>query len=83
MGNVKSDIIGNNLKAQAGGDEVLEIYKLMNVNNGGELIRLMKTAMQTKDFTELDYYIKNEVAVKYFYNEGNGQQVLIKRYKNI
>jgi hypothetical protein len=75
MGNAVSDI-NDNVKAQAGGErtDTLEIYKLINVSGGGELVRLTKAAIQSKDFSHLDNFIKSEV-IKYLYNYGNGEHV--------
>lgn len=73
MGNTTSDV-NDSLKAQADSENGPEIYKLVNVSGGGELTRLMKLAMQTKDFTEVDDLIKTEV-IKYLYNDGKGEKV--------
>ena len=69
--------MNDSLKAQAGGEsnESSGVYKLVNVSGGGELVRLMKSAIQTKSFTHLDYYIQHEV-VKYLYNGGQGEKVI-------
>lgn len=74
MGNTTSDV-NDNLKAQADSEHGPELYKLMNVNDGGILTNMMKQALKSKDYTELDDFIQNEV-VKYLYNEGNGENVL-------
>lgn len=73
MGNTTSDV-NDSLKAQADSENGPEIYKLANVNGGGELVRLMKIAIAKKDFSELDNFIKTEV-VKYLYNNGEGEEV--------
>ncbi|RNA00117.1 transient receptor potential cation channel subfamily V member 5 [Brachionus plicatilis] len=77
MGNANSDV-NDSLKAQADSENGPDIYKLLNVNGGGELVRLMKIAIAKKDFTELDNFIKTEV-VKYLYNEGKGEHIPIER----
>ena len=70
--------MNDSLKAQAGGggesNDSSGVYKLVNVSGGGELVRMMKSAIQTKNFTQLDYYIQHEV-VKYLYNGGQGEKV--------
>jgi hypothetical protein len=73
MGNTTSDV-NDSLKAQADSENGPEIYKLVNVNAGGILAQLMKKAIQTKNYTEIDDFIKTEV-VKYLYNEGSGADV--------
>jgi len=84
MGNTTSDV-NDSLKAQADSENGPEIYKLVNVNAGGILAQLMKKAIQSKNYTEIDAFIKTEV-VKYLYNNGNGADVfhlLIIQFLNI
>jgi len=71
MGNTSSDV-NDSLKAQADGS--IEVYKLVNLGGGGLLAELMIAALQSKNYTEVDNYIKNEV-VKFLYNDGNGAHV--------
>ena len=73
MGNTTSDV-NDSLKAQADSENGPELYRLINVAGTGKLPALMKTAQQTKNYDELDEFIKTEV-VKYLYNEGKGAQV--------
>lgn len=75
MGNTTSDV-NDNVKAQADSENGPELYRLINVSGTGKLSALMKTAMQTKNYDELDEVIKTEV-VKYLYNEGKGAQVKV------
>lgn len=51
-----------------------DFYQLVDETGGGELVRLMKIAMKTNDFDEIDKTIRVEV-VKYLYNEGRGDYV--------
>ena len=71
MGNTSSDV-NDSLKAQADGS--IEVYKLINLGGGGLLAELMITAITTKNYTDVDNYIKNEV-VKWTYNDGKGAHV--------
>lgn len=73
MGNTTSDV-NDSLKAQADSENGPELYKLVNVNAGGVLASLMRTAIKTKNFRELDEFIVREVP-KYLYNSGDGAQV--------
>ena len=73
MGNTTSDV-NDRLKAQADSENGPELYKLVNVNEGGILTAMMKNALKNKDFTELDHFIKTEV-VKFLYNDGQGEHV--------
>ena len=73
MGNTTSDV-NDSLKAQADSENGPELYKIVNVSGGGELARLMKHAIHTKNYTEVDEFIKTEVA-KYLYKDGKGEQV--------
>lgn len=74
MGTVTSDLTYN-IKAQA---EALSdgppIYKLIGVAGEGELVRLIKIAVKTRNFNEVDRLIKTTV-VKFLYNEGRGENV--------
>lgn len=78
MGNVPSDLTYN-IKAQA---EALSdgppLYKLIGVAGDGEFLRLMKIAVRTKNFNEIDRLIKSTV-VKFLYNEGRGENITIER----
>jgi hypothetical protein len=78
MGNAKSDFQFN-IKAQAeminADTKKYPIYKYITSSNEGLLIKLAKRAVKTKDFTELDSVIKNEV-VEFLYNQGDGENVI-------
>jgi transient receptor potential cation channel subfamily V protein 5 len=78
MGNVTSDLTYN-IKAQA---EALSdgppIYKLVGVAGDGELVRLMKIAIRTKNFNEIDRLIRTTV-VKFLYNEGRCENITIEK----
>lgn len=74
MGNTTSDV-NDSVKAQADSENGPDIYKLINVNGGGELVRLMKLSMSTKNYNDIDNFIKTEV-VKYLYNDGQGEHVI-------
>jgi transient receptor potential cation channel subfamily V member 5 len=56
------------------------IYKIIGIQGGGILVDLMRDAMKSKNYNELDDYIKNEV-VKYLYNDGDGELVKTKKKK--
>ena len=58
MGNTSSDV-NNNLKAQADSANGPEVYKLTSVAGGGLLVDMMKRCMASKNYTEIDDYIKN------------------------
>jgi hypothetical protein len=77
MGNTTSDV-NDSLKAQADSENGPDLYKLVNVNGGGELARLMKVATQTKNYSEVDNFISTEV-IKYLYNNGEGEHVPIEQ----
>lgn len=74
MGTVTSDLTYN-IKAQA---EALSdgppIYRLIGVAGEGELVRLMRIAIRSKNFNEIDRMLKTNV-VKFLYNEGKGENV--------
>jgi hypothetical protein len=76
MGNTSSDV-NDNLKAQAGGEGGPEIYNIINLNGGGVLIGLWKDAVKTKNYQDLDKYIRDELP-KWMYNNGQGEYVNIK-----
>lgn len=75
MGNSISDV-NDNLKAQASGNGVgPEIYKLVNMESHGELVKLMRIAVATKNYSAVDECIRTDLK-KYVYNEGKGEQVI-------
>ncbi|XP_068237254.1 transient receptor potential cation channel subfamily V member 5 [Palaemon carinicauda] len=69
MGNTESSVTSG-VKAQA--NAVVEIYSLVDLNGGGELVDLMKKATKTKEYSELDETIKSKMP-KYMYNAGEGK----------
>lgn len=73
MGNTTSDV-NDSLKAQADSEHGPELYKLANVNGGGILASMMKSAHIAKDYTEIDNFIQTEVK-NYLYNNGQGEYV--------
>lgn len=73
MGNTTSDV-NDSLKAQADSENGPELYKLVNVSGTGKLVSLMKSAVQSKNYSEVDEFIKTEV-IKFLYNDGQGAQV--------
>ena len=73
MGNSESEV-NDSLKAQAGGAGGPELYKWIAVSGGGIFFNLMKDATLSKDYTEVDEIIKNEIP-KYLYNDGAGEKV--------
>ncbi|XP_069188418.1 transient receptor potential cation channel subfamily V member 5 [Procambarus clarkii] len=82
MGNTESSVTSG-VKAQA--NAVVEIYSLVDLNGGGELVELMKKANKTKDFSELDETIRSKIP-KYIYNGGEGKclpihQLVLRRNK--
>ncbi|CAF0929774.1 unnamed protein product [Brachionus calyciflorus] len=77
MGNTTSDV-NDSLKAQADSENGPDLYKLVNVNDGGELARLMKIAITTKNYSDVDNFIRTEV-IKYLYNNGEGEDVPIEK----
>jgi undecaprenyl pyrophosphate synthase len=74
MGN--SGTISDSVKAQASAGG-LSVYKLVNMAGEGELVHLMKKALQTKSFKEIDEFIQKEIP-PYLYNEGQGEMVITK-----
>ena len=75
MGNTSSDV-NDSLKAQAGGEGGPELYKLLSVSGGGEMVRLMREAISTKNYKSIDDYIQTTVK-EYLYNNGDGEHIPI------
>ena len=73
MGNTSSDV-NDSLKAQADSGADVEMFKILNFGSEGALEVLMKEASKTKDFKQVDKYLKTEVS-KFLYNEGRGESV--------
>ena len=51
-----------------------EIYDLIDLFGGGQLVEMAKVAIKSNDFSELDRTIKDTLP-KYLYNKGQGQFV--------
>jgi hypothetical protein len=82
MGNTTSDIT-DNVKAQADAQES-PVYRLVDVKGRGELVKLMKAAKLSNDFSVIDKEINDQVG-KFLYNNGEGEYVkeLIFKTNNI
>lgn len=73
MGN--TSVVASGVKAQ-GDAAAKELYTLVALGAGGELVSLTKEAMSSKprDYTKLDEAIQTKVK-KFLYNEGAGKKV--------
>jgi hypothetical protein len=74
MGNTSSDV-NDGVKAQAGGEGAPAILGILNLNGGGVLMNLWKEAVVTKNYKDVDRYIKDELPI-WMYNNGQGEHVL-------
>jgi hypothetical protein len=54
--------------------ECPEIYKVIGLQQGGELVKLMKMAQRSKDYSQVDEYISTKCS-PYLYNNGAGEMV--------
>ncbi|XP_046993972.1 transient receptor potential cation channel subfamily V member 5 [Schistocerca americana] len=70
MGNTESGVTSGE-KAQAG-TSTQKLYKLVDLKGGGLLVDMMKRAIQTKQYAELDHAIKTKVE-PFLYNKGKGK----------
>lgn len=73
MGN--TEVVAEGVKAQ-GDSESCEMYKLVDLKGGGQLVDLMKKARWTKNYQDVDEKIKNDLK-QYVYNEGRGKMIPI------
>jgi hypothetical protein len=78
MGNASSDV-NDSLKAQADSGANVEMFKILNFGSEGALEVLMKEASKSKNYTQVDEYIKTEVS-KFLYNDGQGEHVFLSFY---
>ncbi|XP_050521894.1 transient receptor potential cation channel subfamily V member 5 isoform X2 [Daktulosphaira vitifoliae] len=74
MGNTESNV-ASGVKKQVDSSPCL-IYNLVDLKGGGLLVDLIKRAVQTKEFAELDYAIKTKVE-PLLYNKGEGKMIPI------
>ncbi|XP_025425863.1 transient receptor potential cation channel subfamily V member 6 isoform X4 [Sipha flava] len=74
MGNTESNV-ASGVKKQVDTSS-LQIYNLVDLKGCGLLVDLMKKAVQTKNFTELDIAIKTQVEPM-LYNKGEGRMIPI------
>lgn len=75
MGSTNTKVTSG-VKAQAAGT-TYDLYSLVNVKGGGELIDLMKVANKTRNYKELDRRIIEGVK-PFLYNEGRGKIIDIR-----
>lgn len=73
MGN--TTVVASSVKEQADAG-AKELYNLVDLKGGGELVELMKRARWTKNFKEVDDKINNEVK-NFLYDEGRGKKIPI------
>lgn len=74
MGNAESNVTSG-VKKQAG-ESTQAMYKFVNLKGGGLLVDMMKRAVQSKQFAELDHAIKTKVE-PFLYNKGLGKWIPI------
>lgn len=74
MGNTSSNVT-TGVKKQAD-SRSLTIYELTDLKGGGQLVHLMKKAIKTKNYAEVDDAIRTRVE-PYLYNKGEGKLVPI------
>ncbi|XP_050427082.1 uncharacterized protein LOC126837283 isoform X2 [Adelges cooleyi] len=74
MGNTESNV-ASGVKKQVDTSST-QIYNLVDLKGGGLLVDLIKRAVQTKQFAELDYAIKTKVE-PLLYNKGEGRKIPI------
>ncbi|CAF1010442.1 unnamed protein product, partial [Didymodactylos carnosus] len=74
MGNAGSEV-ASGVKAQIqSGGQAPELYRLVDLKGGGELVDVMRIANRTKDYTQIDTIIREDVS-KFLYNDGKGKRV--------
>ncbi|KAL1459098.1 hypothetical protein WDU94_011106 [Cyamophila willieti] len=74
MGNTESNVTSG-VKKQADTSSI-QMYNLVDLKGGGELVEIMKKAAQMKDYTELDAAIKEKVE-PFLFNKGEGKLIPI------
>lgn len=74
MGNANSNVTSR-VKQQAD-TESREVYGLMNLNGGGELVGIMKKASKARDFSQVNEKFK-ELLLPFLYNDGEGKAIPI------
>ncbi|XP_076436751.1 transient receptor potential cation channel subfamily V member 5-like isoform X2 [Babylonia areolata] len=75
MGNRPSTVVASGVKAQ-GDVAAKELYTLVALGDGGELVTLTKQAMMTRNYTHLDQAMQTRVK-PYLFNGGEGKKVPI------
>lgn len=79
MGN-KVSTVGDDVKRQGEGSGVdsraADVYKMVDLKGGGELVEMMKRARWTKNFKEIDDTIQEKVKT-FLYDGGRGKKVPI------
>jgi hypothetical protein len=70
MGNKLHSNVADAVKAQAAGET--PIYKFINLKGGGDLVELMKKAVRTKNYRELDERIRDGFK-PFLYHDGQGR----------
>lgn len=76
MGN-KISTVGDDVKRQGEGSGA-DVYTMVDLKGGGELVEMMKRARWTKNFKEIDDTIQEKVK-KFLYNGGRGEKVHISK----
>ncbi|XP_077294935.1 transient receptor potential cation channel subfamily V member nanchung [Arctopsyche grandis] len=74
MGNTESNVTSG-IKKQAGASTRL-LYKMVDLKGGGLLVDMMKRALQSKQYAEIDHAIKTKVE-PFLYNKGQGRLIPI------
>ena len=77
MGNRTSSGVTSGVKDQAAGVKK-DLYEYVDLIGGGKLVDLMKKANRTKNYEELETYIKLHLP-RFLYNNGEGKRVSVKQ----
>lgn len=79
MGN-KISTVGDDVKRQGEGSgansRAADVYKLVDLKGGGELVEMMKRARWTKNFKEIDDTIQEKIK-PFLYDGGRGKKIPI------
>ncbi|XP_786430.2 transient receptor potential cation channel subfamily V member 5 [Strongylocentrotus purpuratus] len=73
---------GNRKQVDDNSQDSFQLYSLVNLKGGGELVELTREGIKTKDWKPLEDKLRSESVKRFLYNHGQGKDISIKELVN-
>ncbi|XP_041477410.1 transient receptor potential cation channel subfamily V member 5-like [Lytechinus variegatus] len=73
---------GNRKQVDDNSQDSFQLYSLVNLKGGGELVELTREAIKSKDWQPLEDKLRSDSVKRFLYNDGQGRDISIKELVN-